>query len=136
MTPSSYGPSEDETCRELVLPALIDRAGWKEEQIRVQHRINRGRIRATARLHRQERPLIADYVLEYSDGLPIAVIEAKRLLRDPADGFEQVKRYAELLDVPFAYVTNGQRIIELDAHAGRCVTSWGFPSLTPYGLDT
>ena len=117
MTPSSYGPSEDETCRQFVLPAL-DLAGWKEEQIQVQHRINKGRIRATARLHRQERPLIADYVLEYSDGLPIAVIEAKRLLRDPADGFEQVKRYAELLDVPFAYVTNGQRIVELDARAG------------------
>ena len=100
-----------------MLPAL-DLAGWKEEQIQVQHRINKGRIRATARLHRQERPLIADYVLEYSDGLPIAVIEAKRLLRDPADGFEQVKRYAELLDVPFAYVTNGQRIVELDARAG------------------
>ena len=100
-----------------MLPAL-DRAGWKEEQIQVQHRINRGRIRATARLHRQERPLIADYVLEYSDGLPIAVIEAKRLLRDPADGVEQVKRYAELLDVPFAYATNGTRIIELDARAG------------------
>ena len=110
-----------------MLPAL-DRAGWKEEQIRVQHRINKGRIRATARLHRQERPLIADYVLEYSDGLPIAVIEAKRLLRDPADGFEQVKRYAELLDVPFAYATNGQRTIELDARTGRVRDVLGFPS--------
>jgi type I restriction enzyme R subunit len=110
-----------------VLPAL-DRAGWDEEQIRVQYRINRGRIRATARLHRQERPLIADYVLEHSDGLPVAVIEAKRLLRDPADGFEQVKRYAELLDVPFAYVTNGQRIIELDARAGAVRDVLGFPS--------
>lgn len=127
MTPSSYGPSEDETCRQFVLPAL-DRAGWNEEQIRVQHPINRGRIRATARLHRQERPLIADYVLEFSDGLPIAVIEAKRLLRDPADGFEQVKRYAELLDVPFAYATNGQRTIELDARTGRVRDVLGFPS--------
>jgi type I restriction enzyme, R subunit len=72
--------------------------------------------------------LIADYVLEYSDGLPIAVIEAKRLLRDPADGFEQVKRYAELLDVPFAYATNGQRTIELDARAGTVRDVLGFPS--------
>jgi type I restriction enzyme, R subunit len=110
-----------------VLPAL-EQAGWEEGQIRVQHPINKGRIRATARLHRQERPLIADYVLEYSDGLPIAVIEAKRLLRDPADGFEQVKRYAELLDVPFAYATNGQRIIELDARTGAVREVFGFPS--------
>jgi len=127
VTPGPYGPSEDETCRQFVLPAL-DRAGWKEEQVRVQYPINKGRIRATARLHRQERPLIADYVLEYSDGLPIAVIEAKRLLRDPADGFEQVKRYAELLDVPFAYATNGQRTIELDARAGAVRDVLSFPS--------
>lgn len=127
VTPSSYGPSEDETCRRFVLPAL-DRAGWGEERIRVQHRINKGRIRATARLHRQGAPLIADYVLEHSDGLPIAVIEAKRLYRDPADGFEQVKRYAELLDVPFAYVTNGQRTMELDARAGTVRDVSGFPS--------
>ena len=60
--------------------------------------------------------------------LPIAVIEAKRLLRDPADGFEQVKRYAELLDVPFAYATNGQRIIELDARTGRVRDVFGFPA--------
>ena len=110
-----------------MLPAL-DRAGWKEEQIQVQRRINLGRIRATARLHRQERPLIADYVLEYSDGLPIAVIEARRLLRDPADGFEQVKRYAELLDVPFAYATNGDRTIELDTRTGQVRDVLSFPS--------
>lgn len=127
MTPSSYGPSEDETCRQFVLPAL-DRAGWAEEQIRAQYRINKGRIRATALRHRQGKPLIADYVLEYSDGLPIAVIEAKRLYREPADGFEQVKRYAELLDVPFAYATNGKRTIELDARAGTIRDVVGFPS--------
>ena len=98
MTPSSYGPSEDETCRQFVLPAL-DGAGWKEEQIRVQYPINKGRIRATARLHRQERPLIADYVLEYSDGLPIAAIEAKRLFRDVADGFEGLRSNREAVAV-------------------------------------
>lgn len=110
-----------------MLPAL-DRAGWKEQQIRVQYRITRGRIRATARLHRQERPLIADYVLEHSDGLPIAVIGAKRLLRAPADGFEQVKRYAELLDAPFAYATNGQLTSELQARTGKARDVPGFPS--------
>jgi len=71
---------------------------------------------------------MADYLLEYSDGLPIGVVEAKRSRRDPADGVEQVKRYAELLDVPFAYSTNGQRILELDAHTGRLTSVLGFPS--------
>jgi type I restriction enzyme R subunit len=42
-----------------VLPAL-ERAGWEEERLRGQYRINKGRIRATARLHRQFVQLIAD----------------------------------------------------------------------------
>ncbi len=120
-------PLEDETCRRFVLPAL-EQAGWQQDQIRAQYPINRGRIRATARRHLQERPLKADYVLSYSDGLPIAVIEAKRSRRDPADGFEQVKRYGRLLDVPFAYTTNGHRILELDARTGRLAEIPEFPS--------
>lgn len=120
-------PLEDETCRRFVLPAL-EQAGWQEDQIRPQYPINRGRIRATARRHLQERPLKADYVLSHSDGLPIAVIEAKRSRRDPADGFEQVKRYARLLDVPFAYTTNGHRILELDAQTGHLAEIPEFPS--------
>lgn len=118
---------EDETCRWFVLPAL-ERAGWLDGQIRAAYPVNRGRIRATAHLHRQDRPLIADYVLEHSEGLPVAVIEAKRSRRDPADGFEQVKRYAKLLDVPFAYSTNGHRILELDSRTGRLTDAGKFPS--------
>jgi type I restriction enzyme, R subunit len=128
VTSGLYDPLEDETCRRFVLPALTERAGWKGDQIRAGFPINRGRIRATARMHRQDRPLIADYVLEYSDGLPVAVIEAKRSRRDPADGFEQVKRYAELLDVPFAYSTNGHRILELDGRVGRLNEIHEFPT--------
>ncbi|TDC58289.1 DEAD/DEAH box helicase [Actinomadura sp. KC345] len=120
-------PLEDETCRRFVLPAL-EGAGWREDQIRAQYPINLGRIRATARRHLQERPLKADYVLSYSDGLPIAVIEAKRTRRDPEDGYEQVKRYARLLDVPFAYTTNGHRILEYDARTGRLAEIQEFPS--------
>jgi type I restriction enzyme R subunit len=110
-----------------VLPAL-ETAGWTENQVKAQYRINQGRIRATTRFHRQDRALIADYVLEYSDGLPIAVVEAKRSHRDAYDGVEQVKRYAELLDVPFAYATNGHRIIELDSRTGLSGERIGFPT--------
>ncbi|MEO5876827.1 MAG: DEAD/DEAH box helicase family protein, partial [Streptosporangiaceae bacterium] len=126
MTPSS-DPREDETCKRFVLPAL-EQAGWSREQIKGQYRINPGRIQPTARRHRQERPLIADYLLEYSDGLPLAVLEAKRSRRDPAAGFEQVKRYARLLDVPFAYTTNGKRTIEIDSRTGLVREIDEFPS--------
>ena len=127
MTSRFQDPLEDETCRHLVLPAL-EAAGWEEDRIRPQYPINRGRIRATARRHRRERPLIADYILEHSDGLPLAVVEAKRSRKDPADGLEQVKRYARLLDVPFAYTTNGHRTLEVDARTGHLNELREFPS--------
>ena len=126
-TTGARDPLEDETCRRFVLPRLA-RAGWDETQIKPAYPVNKGRIRATAHLHRQDRPLIADYVLEHSDGLPLAVIEAKRFRKDPADGLEQVKRYAQLLDVPFAYSTNGSRILELDATTGLLTEIGEFPT--------
>ncbi|WP_067632974.1 type I restriction endonuclease [Actinomadura latina] len=113
MTSRFQDPLEDETCRRFVLPAL-EQADWQEDQIHPQYPMTRG-PHPRARRHPQERPLKADYVLSSSDGQPIAVIEAKRSRKDPANGFEQVKRYARLLDVPFAYTTNGHRQ----------VTQWG-----------
>jgi type I restriction enzyme R subunit len=77
VTASANGPLEVETCRQFVLPALKS-AGWADEQVKAQYRISRGRIRAAGRLHRQDRPLIADYVLQYSGVVPVAVIEARR----------------------------------------------------------
>lgn len=126
--PNPYGPLEDETCRRFVLPKVIDQAGWERDRVRAAYPVNRGRITPTRSLHRQDRPLIADYVLEHSDGLPIAVIEAKRSSKDPADGVEQAKRYARLLDVPFAYSTNGQYFIEVDGRTGLLTRRADFPA--------
>ncbi|MUN35400.1 DEAD/DEAH box helicase [Actinomadura sp. NEAU-AAG5] len=67
-------------------------------------------------------------MLEYSDGLPLAVVEAKRSRRDPAAGFEQVKRYAALLDVPFAYTTNGTKTLEIDSCTGLTTEITEFPA--------
>ncbi|MBO0803990.1 MAG: DEAD/DEAH box helicase family protein [Nocardiopsaceae bacterium] len=128
MTPGSSGPLKDEACREFVLPALTGPGGWREDQIRQAYPINRGRIRANTLKYRQDRPEIADYVLEYSSGLPVAVIEAKRSRPDPADGIERARQHAELLDVPFAYSTDGDRVIELDSHAGRTTEVTRFPA--------
>jgi type I restriction enzyme, R subunit len=119
---------EDETCRRFVLPALKEAANWPDERIKREFRINDGRIRATTRLFRQDQPLRADYVLEYAADLPVAVVEAKRWRTDAADGLEQAKRYAKLLDVPFAYSTNGKKIIEFDFAAGTETTVAGFPT--------
>ncbi len=59
-----------------------------------------------------------DYVLEIQPGLPVALVEAKRAYRHASDGVQQSVRYAEQLDVPIAYSSNGQSIIERDMTSG------------------
>lgn len=59
-----------------------------------------------------------DYVLEVVPGLPVAVVEAKRAYRKASDGLQQAVRYAQQLDVPIAYASNGKQIIERDMVAG------------------
>ncbi|MDV3267143.1 EcoAI/FtnUII family type I restriction enzme subunit R [Mycobacterium avium] len=110
-------PSEADTCRNYVLPKLKD-AGWTEEQIIEQYRITDGRIVKVGSKHRRTAPLRADYVLEYEPGMPIGVVEAKREYSTPGKGMQQAKNYAQLLDVPFAYSTNGVSIVEDDRNAG------------------
>lgn len=122
------GPLEKDTCRDHVLP-LLAQAGWAPDQIVEQYPITAGRITAVGRRHRRGEALRADYVLEYKPGVPIAVVEAKRELANPGSGMQQAKNYAELLDLPFAYSTNGRGIVEHDGDTGqeddRLV---GFPS--------
>lgn len=110
-------PSEADTCRNYVLPKLKD-AGWTEEQIIEQYRITDGRIVKVGSKHRRTAPLRADYVLEYEPGMPIGVVEAKREYSTPGKGMQQAKNYAQLLDVPFAYSTNGVSIVEDDRNTG------------------
>jgi len=114
---SSQGPRESETCRDYVLPRL-KAAGWTDDQIIEQFPITDGRIVTVGQRHRRDKPLRADYVLEYRPGVPVAVVEAKREYSIPAKGMQQAKRYGQLLDLPLAYATNGNGIVEDDRDTG------------------
>ncbi|TFV32012.1 hypothetical protein E4K10_13600 [Streptomyces sp. T1317-0309] len=115
---SAGGLTEQETCRAFVMPAL-SAAGWSKDQIREQYSINDGKLVVSPRRHRRERALIADYVLEYRDDVPLAVVEAKRTSVDVAAGIEQAKRYARRLGLPVAYATNGIEIWEIEIGGNR-----------------
>jgi len=112
------GPLEKDTCRDYVIPRL-KAAGWSDEQVQVEFPITDGRIISVRKKHRRGDALRADYVLEYRPGLPIAVVEAKREHAIPGKGLQQGKNYAQLLDVPFTYATNGTAIVEDDRGTGR-----------------
>jgi type I restriction enzyme R subunit len=124
----SGGPLEKDTCREYVLP-LLKAAGWDDDQITEQYRITDGRVITAGKKHRRATALRADYVLEYAPGFPIAVVEAKREYAIPGRGMQQAKNYAQLLDLPFAYSTNGKGLVEDDRDTGHETANLaGFPS--------
>lgn len=122
------GPLEKDTCRDYVVPRL-QAAGWTKDQIQEQFPITDGRIISVGKKHRRADPLRADYVLEYEPGLQIGVVEAKREYAIPGKGLQQAKNYAQLLDLPFSYSTNGKGIVEDDRDTGLETDNLGeFPS--------
>ena len=59
-----------------------------------------------------------DYLLLFKNNLPLALVEAKGYDHDVNEGVSQALEYAALLDVPFAYATNGQVFHEEDRLTG------------------
>ena len=49
-----------------------------------------------------------DFLLEHSPGVPIAIVEAKHFGKPLGDGMQQALGYAEALDVPFVFSSNGE----------------------------
>ena len=113
----SQGPLESETCRDVVVPALHS-SGWDPADIREQYPVKATRSLRLGRSRRELGDGFVDYVLEV-DQVPVAVVEAKRAYRSASDGLQQAVRYAQQLDVPLAYSTNGAEIIERDMVTGR-----------------
>ena len=119
--------TEADTCRKYVLPKLYA-AGWNDDQISEQKSFTDGRIivaGATARRGPQKR---ADYLLRYRPNLMLAVVEAKASYKKSRDGLQQAKDYAQILDLQFAYATDGHGIVEHDFLAGRETDLEAFPS--------
>ncbi|SED75884.1 type I restriction enzyme, R subunit [Streptomyces sp. 2231.1] len=111
------GRDEDTTCREYILP-MLRASGWRLEQIKAKVPVTPGRIVRAGRRHSRERPLEADYVLQIADGVPVAVVEAKREFRLAGDGLDQGKVYAAQLDLPIVLSSNGHSLVEFDFTTG------------------
>lgn len=110
------GPDEQDTCRDYVRPALR-RAGWADEQITEQYPVQ-AELPGGRRPAPSARKRRADYVLELTPGLPLLVVEAKRLWSQPGDGIQQATRYAGMLGVPLTLSTNGAGWVLYDATSG------------------
>jgi len=109
--------NEADTCRTYVLPKLKT-AGWEDEYITEQMVLTPGRIVPIGDRHTRKEGLRPDYVLFIRQNIPIAVVEAKTDYKSPADGLQQAIQYAEMLNVKFAYSSNGKGIVEHDFITG------------------
>ena len=92
--------------------------GWGSRYIMMEVAITDGKITMAGNLTHREKPLRADYVLYMNEGRPLAVVEAKSDLYSVSAGLQQAKTYAEKLDVPFAYSSNGSGFQEYDYLTG------------------
>jgi type I restriction enzyme R subunit len=99
--------SEQDISSKFVLPALQN-AGWDNmTQIREQYTLTKGAIVVRGKLHTRGQSHRPDFLLSYIPNQPIAVIEAKDNNHSIGDGMQQALRYADYLQVPFAFSTNG-----------------------------
>ena len=119
--------TEADTCRTHVLPGLY-KAGWTDDQIREQMSFTPGRIIVSGGTVRRGKRKRVDYLLSYLRDRPLAVVEAKAEYKLPGDGLQQAKDYAEILDLKFAYSTNGPGIIEHDYITGLDTELTEYPS--------
>ena len=107
--------TERDICTKFITPAVVETAGWdRDSQIREELSLTKGRILVRGKLHTRGKQKRADYVLYHKTNIPLAVIEAKDNTHTIRSGIQQAIEYAELLDVPFAYSTNGDGFIEHD----------------------
>jgi type I restriction enzyme R subunit len=106
--------SERDICTKYITPA-IKRAGWDENtQMLEEVPLTKGRVTVRGRLVSRGKLKRADYVLFYKPNIPIAVIEAKDNNHTISAGMQQGLEYAAMMDVPFAYSSNGDGFVEHD----------------------
>jgi type I restriction enzyme R subunit len=109
--------TETDIRTKFITPALAGPNGEKWNvmtQIREEVYITRGRVIVRGKTVRRGEAKKVDYVLSYRPNLPIAIVEAKDNTHSIGDGMQQALAYAELLDLPFAYSSNGDAFLEHD----------------------
>ena len=111
--------TETEVRTRLITPALTT-AGWDPLAFREEYfYFSAGRIQVTGQKGRRKKPKRIDYLLEYRPDLPVAVVEAKDNNHDVGAGMQQALEYAEDLDVPSVFTSNGDNFVWHDRSGQR-----------------
>lgn len=103
--------SERDICTKFIIPALT-RAGWdKMAQLREEVSFTKGRILVMGKLVKRGKDKRADIILYYKPNIPLALIEAKENNHAPGAGMQQALEYADVLNIPFVFSSNGDAFV-------------------------
>ena len=114
---SKKNMTEEDIKLQYITPALLSK--WDRGKITMETRITDGKINLKGNLVFREKPKRADYILYLSANNPIAIVEAKDNTHAVSHGLQQAMIYAQMLDVPFAYSSNGDGFVEHDFLTGQ-----------------
>lgn len=108
--------TEEDIKLQYITPAVTSK--WERKKITMETQITDGKINLKGNLAVREKGKRADYLLYLSPNNPIAVIEAKDNKHQISEGLQQAMQYAKMLDLPFAYSSNGDGFAEHDFLTG------------------
>ncbi|EFZ34431.1 DEAD/DEAH box helicase family protein [Ligilactobacillus ruminis] len=109
--------SEEDIKLQYITPAITSK--WNIHKITMEMQITDGKINLKGNFVFREKPKRADYVLHLNTNNPIAIIEAKDNKHSISYGLQQAMTYAIMLDLPFAYSSNGDGFAEHDFLTGK-----------------
>jgi len=120
--------TEEDIKLRYITPAIT--AKWAVDSITMETNITAGKINLKGNFVVREKPKKADYILYTSADNPIAIVEAKDNNHSVSFGIQQAMTYAKMLDVPFAFSSNGDAFFEHDFLTGheREIPLYDFPS--------
>lgn len=120
MDKSILSLSEEDIKLRYITPAIMQK-GWSVDDITMETKvkITDGKMNLRGNLVARGKAKFADYVLYYNRANPIAIVEAKDVNHTVNFGMQQAKEYAQMMDVPFAFSSNGLRFEEYDFLTGK-----------------
>jgi DEAD/DEAH box helicase len=112
--------SEEDIKLKFITPQILSK-GWSVDDISMekQVKLTDGKINLQGNIVVRGRAKYADYVLYYNRATPIAIVEAKDATHSVSYGLQQAKEYAQMMEVPFAYSSNGLGFQEYDYLTGQ-----------------
>ena len=106
--------TEQDIRTKYITPAILS-AGWDRDlQMREEVSFTNGKVIVRRKTVKRGEKKRADYILYWKPNIPIAIVEAKDNKHSIGDGMEQALDYAQILDIPFVFTSNGDGFMFYD----------------------